>query len=61
MTTKQYKKVLAMHREGISIEICLASIIEMDSGLHAVTIAQDVLRFIDGIAYISPFTNEAKS
>jgi len=60
MTTKQYKKVLSMHREGISIEVCLASIIEMDHGLHAITVAMDILRFIDGIAYISPFTNEAK-
>ena len=49
-----------MHRDGISIEICIASIIEMDSGLHSINVAQDVLRFMDGIAYISPFTNEAK-
>ena len=60
MTNKQYKKVLSMYKEGISAEICIASIIEMDSGLHSINVAQDVLRFMDGIAYVSPFTNEAK-
>ncbi|KKQ07953.1 MAG: hypothetical protein US20_C0026G0021 [Candidatus Pacebacteria bacterium GW2011_GWF1_36_5] len=47
MTNRQFKKILAMHREGISSEICIAAIIELCPLIPSVIVAQWILRFID--------------
>jgi len=47
MTNKQYKKVLSMYKEGISAEICIASIIELNPLIPSVIVAQWILRFMD--------------
>jgi len=47
MTNRQFKKVLAMHQEGISSEICIAAIIELCPLIPSVIVAQWILRFIE--------------
>jgi len=47
MTNKQYKKVLSMHKEGISEEICIAAIIELCPLIPSVIVAQWILRFME--------------
>jgi len=52
MTKKQFKKVILMHKDGISMEICIASIIELCSS--SIMAAENIVNFYFEVYMVLP-------